>query len=694
MTAINDFVDFSSEGRIGVITIDSPPVNALSQGVRQGLADGFQAAIADDTVEAIVLICAGRTFIAGADIREFGKPPQPPSLHDVQRIMEDSPKPIVGAVHGTALGGGLETALVCHYRVGDARARFGLPEVKLGILPGAGGTQRLPRIVGVEKALTMITGGTPIGAKEALSVGLIAEIAEDDLRGAAIAFAGRVLDEGRPLAKVRDLDDRIAEARGKPEIFAEFRKSIARKSRGFEAPEACIKCIEAAVELPFEDGLKRERELFLELMAGTQSAAQRYFFFAEREAAKIPDVPKDTPATKIAKAGILGAGTMGGGIAMNFANAGIPVTLLEVDQAALDKGLAVVARNYANTVAKGRLSQSAMDDRMALISGTTDYGDLADADLVIEAVFENMDVKKEVFGKLDAVCKPGAILATNTSTLDINEIATATTRPEAVIGLHFFSPANVMRLLEIVRGAATSKEAIATSMALSKTIGKVGALVGVCDGFVGNRMLAKRGREAEKLILEGAAPQQVDKVLFDFGFPMGPFAMGDLAGLDVGWRIRQARGTPSPVPDTLCEMGRFGQKTGAGYYKYEAGSRAPIPDPVVDEVIAKAAADAGIERREISDQEILERLVYPMINEGALILEEGMAIRASDIDVIWVYGYGWPVYRGGPMFYADTVGVAKVYERICEFRDRFGDDWTPAPLLEKLATEGKGFRDL
>ncbi len=691
MTAITQSVDLDKRGAVAVITVNNPPVNALSQHVRQGLRDSVQKANADGAVSAIVIVCAGRTFIAGADITEFGKPPKEPGFHEVLDLIESSAKPVVAAVHGTALGGGLEVALACHYRVGTKDARFGLPEVKLGLLPGAGGTQRLPRVVGVEKALSMIVSGDPIRADEALKSGLIDEMAEGDLTAAGVAFAEKVVREKRPLRKIRDLDDKVAAARGKPEVFANFRKSVARQTRGFRAPENCIKAVEAAVNLPFAEGMKRERELFTELMSSPESKAQRYFFFAEREAAKIPDVPADTPAKEIRKAAIIGAGTMGGGIAMNFANVGIPVTIVEVAKDALDRGLGVVRKNYEATAAKGRLKPEDVEKRMGLIKGSTDFKDIADADIVIEAVFEEMPIKKEVFAKIDAIAKPDAILATNTSTLDVNEIASATRRPESVIGTHFFSPANVMKLLENVRGAKSSKTAIATVMSVGRRINKVPVLVGVCYGFVGNRMLHQRGQQAERLILEGALPHQVDKVLYDFGFPMGPFAMGDLAGLDVGWRIRKGRGVRSEVADRICEMGRFGQKTGAGYYKYDA-NRNPSPDPEVEKIILQVSQEMGIKRREISNEEILQRLLYPMVNEGAKILEEKIAIRASDIDVVWVYGYGWPVYRGGPMFWADQVGLKTLRDRMLELRRSTGDAfWEPAPLLNRLADSGKGF---
>jgi 3-hydroxyacyl-CoA dehydrogenase len=692
MTAITKSVDLDRRGRVAVLTVNNPPVNALSQHVRQGLRDGVQQAIADPAVSALVLVCAGRTFIAGADITEFGKPPASPGLHEVLDLIENSPKPVVAAVHGTALGGGLEVTLACHYRVGVKDARFGLPEVKLGLLPGAGGTQRLPRVVGVEKGLSMMVSGDPIRADEALKAGLIDEIVEGDLAAAGVAFAEKVLAEKRPLKKIRDLDDKVAAVRGKPEVFANFRKSVARQTRGFRAPENIIKAVEAAVSLPFAEGLKRERELFAELLTSPESKAQRYFFFAEREAAKIPDVPADTPARDVKKAAVIGAGTMGGGIAMNFANAGIPVTVVEMNQENLDRGLGIVRKNYEATASRGRITAADVEKRMGLIQGTTDWNAVRDADMIIEAVFEEMPIKKEVFAKLDGIAKPDAVLATNTSTLDVDEIASATKRPESVIGTHFFSPANVMRLLENVRGKKSSKTTIATAMTIGRRIAKVPVLVGVCYGFVGNRMLHQRGQQAEKLILEGALPHQVDKVLTDFGFPMGPFAMGDLAGLDVGWRIRKGRGTKSPVADRICELGRFGQKTGSGYFRYEKGDRTPIPDPDVEKIIVDVATAQGITRRHITDEEILQRLLYPMVNEGAKILDEKIAIRASDIDVIWVYGYGWPVYRGGPMFWADQIGLRALRDTMLNFQKASGDAfWTPAPLLSRLADESKGF---
>ncbi|MFN9033414.1 MAG: 3-hydroxyacyl-CoA dehydrogenase NAD-binding domain-containing protein [Alphaproteobacteria bacterium] len=692
MTAINSVTDLSMDGDVAVITLNSPPVNALSANVREGLFEGFKAATADPAAKAIVLICEGRTFIAGADITEFGGASRGPSLFDVQEMMENAPKPVIAAIHGTALGGGLEVALVAHYRVAVPSARLGLPEVNLGLLPGAGGTQRLPRVAGPEKALEMMTSGRHAPAKEALEMGLVDELAEEGkLREAAVAFARRCVAENKPLVKVRDNNAKVEAARGKPEIFEAFRKANARKFRGFLAPEYNIRCIEAAVNLPFDEGLAVERKLFGELVTGSQSAAQRYSFFAERQAQKIPDVPDDTPLIPVKSVGIIGAGTMGGGIAMNFANVGIPVTLIEVQKEALERGLKVIRGNYERTASRGGITAAQVEERMALINGSLDMNALAPVDLVIEAVFERMDVKKDIFTKLDAICKPGAILATNTSGLNIDEIASVTKRPEAVIGLHFFSPANVMKLLEIVRADHTSKSVIATSMKLAKQIGKIAALVGVCPGFVGNRILAQRQREAQKLVMEGAMPWDVDRVLYDFGFPMGPFAMSDLAGLDIGWVKERSKG--ESIRDVLCEMDRRGQKTGAGYYDYDENRNAK-PSPVTEKIINDFIVKTGSNPRTVSDEEILERCIYPMINEGVKILEEGKAIRSSDIDVVWQNGYGWPVYRGGPMWYGDQIGPAKVLEKMKEFQAKMGDDFKPAPLLEKLVADGKKFSDL
>lgn len=692
MSQINPVTDLTLDGDVAVITLNSPPVNALSAAVRQGLFDAFTQANADAAAKAIVLICDGRTFIAGADITEFGGAMAGASLPQVQDAIEGSAKPVIAAIHGTALGGGLEVALCAHYRVAVPSARLGLPEVNLGLLPGAGGTQRLPRVVGVETALAMMTSGRHVPAKEAKGLGLVDELVEEgQLREAALAYARKVVAEGRPLTKIRDQNEKLEAAKGKPEIFAAFRKANARKFRGFLAPEYNIRCIEAAVNMPFNEGLEFERKLFLELMSGSQSAAQRYAFFAERQAQKIPDVADDTPVLPVNKVGIIGAGTMGGGIAMNFANVGIPVVLIEVKQDALDRGLATIRKNYERTASRGGITLEQVEERCALITGSLEMESLADVDLVIEAVFERMDIKKDIFTKLDAICKPGAILSTNTSGLDIDEIASVTKRPESVIGLHFFSPANVMKLLEIVRADHTSKEVIATSMKLAKKIGKVAVLVGVCPGFVGNRILGQRQREAQKLVMEGAMPWDIDRVLYDFGFPMGPFAMSDLAGLDIGWVKERSKG--ESIRDVLCEMDRRGQKTGAGYYDYDE-SRNAVPSPVTEQVIKDFIVKTGANPRDVTDAEILERCIYPMINEGAKILEEGKAIRPSDIDVVWQNGYGWPVYQGGPMWYGDHVGLPKVLAKMQEFHATMGDQFKPSALLEKLVAEGKSFKDL
>jgi 3-hydroxyacyl-CoA dehydrogenase len=697
---MSDVVKFEKHGKIGVIGVDSPPVNALSHAVREGLIEVLAKAIADTDVKGIVLIGKGRTFVAGADISEFGKPHKDPSFADVLDRYEASSKPVVAAIHGTALGGGLELALACNYRVAVRDAKCGLPEVKLGILPGAGGTQRLPRLVGVPKALEMIVSGDPIGAVEAKTLGLVDEVVEGDLLAGATTFLEKVLST-RPLPRVRDLSEKVDKAKLPAGIFEKAAKDAAAKARGGQAPVRCVEAVKAAVELPFDAGLKRERELFEEAVASTESKALRHVFFAERTAAKIPDVGPEVSTLPIKKVAVLGAGTMGGGIAMVFANAGISVILVDREQGFVDKGLGIIQKNYSATVSKGKLAQSEMDARVGRISGTTDWNGLADVDLVIEAVFEEMSLKREIFGKLDKLCKKDAILATNTSTLDVDEIAKSTSRPEQVIGLHFFSPANVMRLLEIVRGKATSKTVVATSLKLAKQIGKVGVLVGVCPGFVGNRMLHTYFREAQYLIQEGALPQQVDGVITKFGFAMGPCATSDLAGIDVGWRIRKEQPKPPPgerysgaVADRLAEMGRYGQKTGSGFYKYEAGNRTPVPDPEVEAIIVAVSKELGIERRAITDDEIFERCLYSMINEGAKILEEGIALRASDIDTVWINGYGFPPHRGGPMFYADTVGLPKIYAKVQEFLAKHGKAWQPSALLEKLARENRTFASL
>ena len=672
MVAISSVVDLGIEGDIAVITVDSPPVNALSADVRDGLAGSFKAIAANPALKGVVLVCAGRTFIAGADISEFGKPARGASLYDVQDAMENSSLPVVGAIHGTALGGGLEVALCAHYRVSDAKAKFGLPEVKLGLLPGAGGTQRLPRIVGAKKALEMVTSGAQMGAEDALAAGLVDSIVDGDLTAGAVAFARQIVAEGRPLKKVRDDQSKLGgDAASLAPMFADYRRANARAFKGFEAPEANIKCIEAAVALPFAEGLKVERSEFLQLMSGLQATAQRHVFFAERQAAKIDGLDPKAPLLPVKSVGIIGAGTMGGGIAMNFLSVGVPVTIVETKQDALDRGVAVIRRNYENSAKKGRFSMDEVEARMARLTPTLALEDLKDADLIIEAIYENMDVKKQIFGKLDTIAKPGAILASNTSYLNVDEIAASTSRPESVVGMHFFSPANVMRLLEVVRGARTAPEVLATAMATGKAIGKIGVVSGVCHGFIGNRMLGKRQEQANKLILEGARPADVDRVLTDFGFPMGPFQMADLAGLDIGWSAETSKGVT--VRDRLCEAGLRGQKNGKGFYDYDA-DRNRVPSPVAEKIILDYAAEQGINRREIDDAEILERCLYPMVNEGAMILDEGMAQRASDIDIVWINGYGWPIYRGGPMFWAENDAGR---EKIAAALERMGMDVSP-----------------
>ncbi len=688
MAELTQSVSIDTEGGVAVITVDNPPVNALSWHVRQGIFDGLNQATSTGA-QAVVLLCAGRTFIAGADISEFGgNVPESASLADLQAVMENATIPVIAAIHGTALGGGLEVALAAHYRVGLTSSKYGLPEVNIGLLPGAGGTQRLPRLVGVPKALEAMTSGRHMPAAEAVADGLIDEMIDGDwdaLRAGAVSFAERAVAQNMPLVKVRDRNDKVEGV--DPQVFADFRTKIARKTRGFLAPEYNIQCIEAAASLPFDEGLKVESRLFRELMTGPQSAAQRYYFFAERAANKIPDIAKETPTIEVNKAGVLGAGTMGGGIAMNFANVGIPVTIVEVSGEALERGLSVVRKNYERSASRGSIPAEAVEERMALITGSTDKNDFADCDIVIEAVFEDMELKKTIFAELDQICKPGAIMASNTSALDVNEIASATSRPEWVIGMHFFSPANVMKLLENVRGDKSNDTVVASTMAIGKQIGKVCAMVGVCRGFVGNRMLAMRGAEAEKMLMEGATPAQIDSVLHEFGFPMGPFSMSDLAGLDIGWKAEKS--TSSTVREVMCESGRRGQKNGRGYYTYDPDTRAATPDPEVEQMIRDFAEARGHEQREVTDQEILERLLYPMVNEGAKILDEGIAIRGSDVDVVWVNGYGWPMYRGGPMHWADSVGLAEIVDKIKDYGERLGGaHWGLSPLLERLAADG------
>jgi 3-hydroxyacyl-CoA dehydrogenase len=695
---MSNVVSYELIDNIGVITIDNPPVNALSHALRQGLQDAINAA-QNDASEALVLLCAGRTFIAGADITEFGKPPQSPSLPDVLVSLESSRKLVVAAIHGTALGGGFETALACHYRCALSSAKVGLPEVKLGILPGAGGTQRVPRIAGVKAALDMITSGNPIGAVQASAMNLIDEvIVGNELKSSAISYAKELVKSGAPLKRVRDI--KIDPSTIEPGFFESYRKKLAARARGQIAPDRIVSCVEAAVNLPMDKGLELERALFAECVQSPQSQAMRHVFFAEREAAKIKGLPADTPVRDIKHVAIIGGGTMGGGIAMCFANVGIPVTMLEISDEALERGMNIIRKNYSITVKKGKMDETEMVQRLNLIDGTTSYDDLANVDLVIEAVFENPDIKKEVFAKLDAVCKPGAILASNTSYQNVDDIASATKRPQDVVGMHFFSPANVMKLLEVVRGEKTADDVLATAMKIGKKIGKVCALSRVCYGFIGNRMLSGYGRQAHMLLLDGATPAQVDAAAEEFGMAMGPLAMSDLAGLDVGYKARQAREADGQVMDpathcigsALVEGGRLGQKSGAGYYKYDPQTRARQSDPEVEALIREQAKKLGVTQREISDEEIVARLFYPLINEGALILEEGIAQRPSDIDIVYVYGYAFPSAKGGPMYFADHVGLKNVYDTILRFQKELGPDyWQPAPLLEKLAKEGSSF---
>ena len=698
---MGNLVQFTTSGSIGIITINNPPVNALSPGVPEGIADAIGQLEKDASLNAAVLIGSGTMFVAGADIKEFGKITSGKSrgagLLPLLLKIENCGRPVVMAIHGSAFGGGLELAMAGHYRVAVRGAKIGQPEVKLGIIPGAAGTQRLPRLAGVAKAVEMCSEGNALNAEEALKFGIVDKLMDGDLLTGAIAFAQQIA--GRNAPKTRERNDKLGNPEQNSAIFSAARENARKKQRGMMAPLAAIDAVEAATKLPFEEGCAREQKLFTECLFSPQSKALIHVFFGEREVAKIPDIPKDSPLMPIHTAGVVGAGTMGGGIAMVLANAGIPVLLKEVDQAALDRGMANIERNYANSVKRGRFTQQFVEERLKLIQPTLNFAAFANVDLVIEAVFEGMALKKEVFAQLDKICKSGAMLATNTSTLDIDEIASATSRPQFVIGTHFFSPANVMRLLEIVRGQATSNEVIATCMHLSKKLGKVGVLVGNCRGFVGNRMFHPYVRESVFLLEEGATVEQVDNALYDFGMAMGPLAVGDLAGLDVGWRIRKEyRHLEKPgirqafAGDRLCELGRFGQKTGAGWYKY-GENRQAIPDPEVTGLVQRWAAEAGIPQRNISRDEIVERCVYALVNEGARILEQGYALRSVDIDIIYINGYGFPAHRGGPMWYADTVGLKNVYDRILEFRERHGEIWEPAPLLKQLAEQGKTFAD-
>jgi len=690
-------VSYEVTDGIAVITIDNPPVNAMSAAVRKGCWEALDRLAADDSARAAVLICAGRTFIAGADITEFDKPIEDPWLPDVVEKFEASEKLIVAAIHGTALGGGLETAMGCHYRCALPGARVGLPEVHLGLLPGATGTQRLPRLAGARKALDMMTSGRQVGAAEALEAGIVEKLVEGDLRAGAIAYARDLLAGGAPLKRVSQLEIHDT-ADMDDEFYAEYEQQLARKARGFFAPFQIVKCVRAAVNESYSDAFRTERRLFDKCKESTHSQAQRHLFFAEREVAKIPDVPKTTPVREINSVAIIGAGTMGGGIAMNFVNAGMPITVLEVDQAGLERGLGIIRKNYGVAVDKGRMTEEQREQAMGMITPTTDYADIAGADLVIEAVFENMDIKKQVFTRLDEVCKQGAILASNTSSLDLDEIAAVTGRPQDVIGMHFFAPANIMKLLEIVRGGETAGDVIATAMAIAKKIRKVGVLVGVCFGFVGNRMFFPYIREAQLMMLEGIPPERVDQVAFDWGMAMGPHAVMDLSGLDVfyklnnEWRERPDDPVYCRMINVLSEMGRLGQKTGAGTYRYEG--RKAVPDPEVMELARREAQALGVRQIEVSDEEIVERLLFSMVNEGARVLEEGIAIRPGDIDVIFVNGYGMPRYRGGPMKYADMAGLDNVLAAVEKYRARYGDLWwAPAPLLERLARSGSSFRE-
>ena len=698
---MNDVVSMQREGSVAIVSVDNPPVNALSQAVRAGIVEALVSAGNDPEVHAVVLICAGRTFMAGADITEFGKPPVPPGLPEMIDVLDQCPKLLVAAMHGTALGGGLETALGCHYRCALPTASVGLPEVKLGLLPGAGGTQRLPRLAGVGPALEIMLGGNPVDAGTALKLGVVDHIVDGDLKTGAVAYAQQLLDAGAARRRARDMPVDASGLAG--DFFDKQAQALAKTAKGYFSPFRILQSVKNAVEMDFDEGMRAERDLFIECLNSPQSAALRHVFFAERQVGRIPGLEKHSPVRPIESVGIVGAGTMGGGIAMNFVNVGIPVTLVEREQSALDRGLKIIRGNYERTMKKGKLSPEALEQRMGLIGGSTDYSELAGTDLVIEAVFENMALKKEVFGQLDKVCKPGAILASNTSTLDVDEIAAATGRPQDVLGMHFFSPANVMKLLEIVRGEKTTDEVLGTVVTLARTIRKVGVVSGVCFGFIGNRMLEGYAREVGLMLLEGAAPERIDAIIQGFGFPMGPNAMIDMAGLDVRAKVIGEAMELGILPDDkryeavtlkLSAEGRHGQKTCAGIFRYEPGNRSPIPDPVVSALIAAEATRLGVIRREHSDEEILDRCLLPLVNEGSRILEEGIAFRPGDIDIVWLYGYGFPPFRGGPMHYADAMGLPKILARMKEFADRDGDPhgyWSPSALLENLALEGGSF---
>ncbi len=694
-------VRFENVDGIGVITIDNPPVNALSPGVPEGIVENVERGNADRSIKAMVLIGAGRSFIAGADIRQFGtrRPPSVPGKR-THEVLDASAKPVVAAIHGYALGGGLEVALASHYRIAVPSAKVGLPEVLIGILPGSGGTQRLPRLIGPKAAMEMITSGRHVPAEEAKALGIIDELVPEgnDLRAAAIAMARRVADT-RPAPRIRDRDEKLAEAKADPGIFEAMRKSIARRARNQKAPYHCITAVEAACTMPFDDAIRRERELFDELENSAEARALRYAFFAEREVAKLPDIPRDTPLRPIETAAIVGAGTMGGGIAMSFAEFGFPVKLLEVSQEALDRGLARIRSNYETSVRRGSLSEGEMERRLKLIEPVKSYDDIAQCDVVIEAVFERIPVKEEVFRKLDQVMKPGALLYTNTSGIDIDIMANATKRPQDVAGTHFFAPANVMKLFEVVKGTKSAPDVLATGMALGRKIGKISAMAGNGDGFVANRSRGPFGTEMNLMVEEGALPEQVDKVMVDFGYPIGPFATADLSGLDIGYDSRQRRAAQDPnyrkmpIADMIVEMGRLGQKTGAGWFRYEKGDRTPHPDPELAQKIREKAAELGIAQRNFSDEEILRRLLFASVNEACKILEEGKAYRASDIDVMWLNGFGFPRYRGGLMYWADGIGVAEVYRQIQAWHQQYGARWAPSALLRRLAETGTPLRE-
>ena len=693
-------VHYEVRDGVALLTVDNPPVNPMSSGVRFYLSQHLETALADDDVEAVVITGKGRAFIAGADIRDFGKTPNPDEQpkRAAGELIEEGGKPIVAAINGTAFGGGLELALTCHYRIAAPGAPVGLPEIKIGLLPGGGGTQRLPRLIGAERAMQAILSGDPFDTDEALALGIVDAIADGDLVDDAIAFAKGKAGAG-PHPLIRDYRDHVLADRANPDVFKAGEAYLARRMRGQFNGRMAFDSVKAAVEVDdFDDGIRAERANFQRCLEHEQRAAMIHVFFAERQAARIPDVPRDTPKKEIASAATVGGGLMGGGIAMCFADAGIPVKVLEVSQEALDKGLGTIATNYGRMVRSGRITEAERDERLGLIEGVLDYDAVADADVVVEAVFENLDLKKQIFEKLDAAMKPGAVLASNTSGLDLDQMAASTARPEHVVGTHFFSPANIMQLLEVVRGRETDAETLATAMALGKAIGKTPVMSTNAPGFIGNRMLGGYTRQAGEIILHGALPEQVDKVVHDFGFNMGPFAMNDLVGLDLGWRARKMAGVADAdkpltavVPDRLCDMGRYGQKTNAGFFSYAEGSRRGQPDPEVAALIERTSAELGIERHDVDDEEVLKRCLYPLVNIGAQLLDDRIALRASDIDVVYVHGYGFPKYRGGPMYYADQIGLANVYRDILSFHQRYGEAWRPAPLLKRLAEEGGSF---